>query len=162
MKPIYKTGDLTEASERIIAHGCNTQGVMGSGVAKAIRGKWPQNYEWYRSAYQAGGLVLGTIVWYAITHDGKEELLIANCITQEFFGRDGKQYVDYDAVRRCMWGINKESRLRREQHMNPYDQNPFDSFALPMIGAGLGGDWSIIESIIDAETTDVQPVVYTL
>ncbi len=33
----YKQGDLMKASETYIAHGCNAQGVMGSGVAKAIR-----------------------------------------------------------------------------------------------------------------------------
>ena len=34
MNIIYKQGDLLECSEQVIVHGCNAQGVMGSGVAK--------------------------------------------------------------------------------------------------------------------------------
>jgi hypothetical protein len=34
---------------------------------------------------------------------------------------------------------------------------------MPQIGAGLGGgDWQVIEAIIESEMTDIQPVVYTL
>ena len=39
MKIIYKQGDLLEAEEVVIVHGCNAQGVVGSGVALAIRNK---------------------------------------------------------------------------------------------------------------------------
>lgn len=33
MKIIYKQGDLLSCPERVILHGCNAQGVMGSGIA---------------------------------------------------------------------------------------------------------------------------------
>ena len=52
MDILYKQGDLTQAEEYIIAHGCNAQGKMGSGVAKAIRREFPQAYSYYRSAYE--------------------------------------------------------------------------------------------------------------
>jgi len=38
---IYRQGDLVMAVEPIIIHGCNAKGVMGSGVAKAIRAYYP-------------------------------------------------------------------------------------------------------------------------
>lgn len=31
----YKTGNLLDTPDSYIVHGCNAQGVMGSGVAKA-------------------------------------------------------------------------------------------------------------------------------
>ena len=38
----YKIEDITKATEQVIAHGCNCQGRMGAGVAKAIARKWPK------------------------------------------------------------------------------------------------------------------------
>ncbi|ESQ88967.1 hypothetical protein ABAC460_14395 [Asticcacaulis sp. AC460] len=48
MKIIYKTGDLLEAPERVICHGCNAQGVMGSGIAVPIRNRYPMVFKAYR------------------------------------------------------------------------------------------------------------------
>ena len=59
MKIVYKVGDITEAPEVVIVHGCNTQGAMGSGVAKAIRRKYPWAYEAYIDAYIKVGLDMG-------------------------------------------------------------------------------------------------------
>ena len=39
--------DLLNSPDRIIVHGCNAQGVMGAGVAKAIRTKYPEAYSNY-------------------------------------------------------------------------------------------------------------------
>jgi len=38
-----------------------------------------------------------------------------------------------------------------------------ETIAMPKIGAGLaGGDWNVIESIIESELKTVQPIVFTL
>ena len=44
----YKIGDLLTAPQKCIAHQVNCQGVMGSGVAKAIRNEYPKVYKEYR------------------------------------------------------------------------------------------------------------------
>ena len=46
----YKYGDITESGADIICHQVNCMGAMNSGVAKAIRKKWPQVYNEYRNA----------------------------------------------------------------------------------------------------------------
>lgn len=146
-KIIYQCGNLLDAPELIIAHGCNAQGVMNSGVARAIREKWPAAYMAYRHhfEYDRNKLGLGKVIW--ANTDAK---LIANCITQNNYGRDGKCYTDYPAVRVCMREVNK------------YAQKEV-GVALPLIGAGLGGgDWRIISKIIEEEITHVSPVVYIL
>ena len=38
----YKIGDLLTAPQKCIAHQVNCQGVMGSGVARAIRNEYPK------------------------------------------------------------------------------------------------------------------------
>lgn len=122
-----KQGDLflfKAPSRRIIAHGCNAQGVMGSGFALQIRQKYPRAWE----SYQAHGarLRLGQVV---PSFGGSTGDIIVNCITQEFYGRmPGRVYVDYDAVIKTMSFVAEVS----------------EDFAglpvhIPLIGGGLAG-----------------------
>lgn len=143
----YRTGDVTKATQRIIAHGCNAQGKMGSGVALAIREEYPEAYIAYRTRHEKYGLKVGFTVW-AFTKDK----MIANCITQEFYGYDGRQYVDYEAIRTCMKELNTQAKIVNEEEV-----------AMPAIGAARGGgDWDIISKIIEEEFTNAKPVVYLL
>ena len=137
---------------------------MGSGVAKAIRAKFPEAYKGYRQHYDAKGLNLGEIVWTAVkpavfvSDDGTEATayttLIANMITQDFYGYDGNRYADYDAIRTAFLELNECCR-----HLFSFDE--YAAVAMPRIGAGLGGgDWNVIEQIIEETSTNYQPVVY--
>jgi len=86
----YVKGDLMKAPEKMIIHGCNAQGVMGSGVAYLIR--------------------LGEVIW--ATTGGK---IIGNAITQDKFGRSGDRYVDYDVVRSVIRVVN-QMYVKRYEH----------------------------------------------
>src|SRR5690606_22930034 len=103
MDIIYKHGDLMQASERFIAHGCNAQGVMGSGVAKLIRDKYPEAYEQYVGIHKMQGLELGEVSWTENT----EPHIVINIISQEFYGRDPNVvYVSYGALRKAFRYLN--------------------------------------------------------
>lgn len=142
----YIVGDLLEAKEKVIVHGCNNYGVMGSGVAKQIRAKWPNVFDEYHLKYKVFGLELGSIIPVETT-DGK---IIVNAITQDGFGKDGARYVVYEAVEKCFILINEKA----------YDWNASE-IAMPRIGAGLGGgDWTIIEDIITRTAKNYVPIVY--
>ena len=142
----YVKGDLLGATQRVLVHGCNNHGVMGSGVARQIREKWPNVYEVYSLKHKVFGLELGDIIPVG-TLDGK---IIVNAVTQDGFGRDGSRYVDYDAIETCFRKINDR-----------VDVWEVAEVAMPRIGAGLGGgDWSIIEKIIVSTATNYRPVVY--
>lgn len=165
MKIEYQTGDLLKGRELFIAHGCNAQGVMGSGVAKAIRDAYPEAYTAYREVYEKSGLRVGGVVAVHIDHkstpDGyKLGRFVFNAITQEFYGRDpNRVYVSYDGMRAAMREMNDHVliRLRSESAGEP------ERIAMPLIGAGLAnGKWSIISQIIEEEATIFQPVVYLL
>ena len=125
-------GNLLDAPEKIIAHGCNAQRVMGAGLALQIRKRWPACYLMYKKAAK---LDLGDNIYY-YNPDGK---IIANCITQEFYGRD-KRYVNYFAISMCLHKI--------------IDNFPYiDKIAIPWIGCSLGGgDKNIIRELI----TDIE------
>ena len=141
----YKQGNIALAQEKFIAHGCNAQGVMASGVAKEIRRVYPQAYFDYIRSYQVTGLTLGTVLYVPSNHK-----VILNCITQEYYGKDGKMYASYNAVRDCLQKIN----TLVPKH---------DKVAMPRIGCGLGGlEWSKVEKIIEESAVSYSVVVYDL
>lgn len=144
---VYNKGDLLSTPDVIIVHGCNAHGAMNSGVAKAIREKYPRAYEDYRKTYQIHmRLELGDWI-RSIQHNGK---IIINAITQDGYGYDGKKYVSYDAIDKVC--IRLAETIAKES-----------SFSMPRIGAGLGGgDWNVIEAIINHRLKEHTVNVWTL
>lgn len=148
MKIIYKVGSLLDAPEKILAHGCNSLGVMGAGVALAIKEKYEFAYKTYMMIHELGGLKLGVAVWSG-NPDYKQ---VVNCIIQDNVGNGDKQYVNYDALRLCLEDINVHCKEFKEEFV-----------AMPKIGCGLaGGDWKVVSKIIEESFQDVTPVVYVL
>jgi O-acetyl-ADP-ribose deacetylase (regulator of RNase III) len=147
MRIIYKLGDLFASGERCYIHGCNTHGIMGSGIAKTMRDQHPPAFAAYYDAYTASGLQLGEVIWAE-----SNGVLIGNAITQKDFGRNSRVvYCDYHAIRTAIRTVNQ--RVAGE----------FETVGLPQIGAGLAnGDWTIIAKIIEDEAKDFTPVVYIL
>lgn len=130
-------GDIRFAGSGIIIQGCNAQGVMASGVARDIRMKWPEVYEDYKKAERATGLILGKMASITEVSPG---LFVANCITQRYYGRDGKRYASYDAI--------YDSVTECIKHSLGMDEIT-DQFHLPTIGCGLGGcDWEIVQHML--------------
>jgi O-acetyl-ADP-ribose deacetylase (regulator of RNase III) len=145
MKIRYITNDLFGTEILHILHGCNAQGVMGSGIAKIIKEQYFDAFAFYATQYDEHGLKLGDVQF--VPTNGK---VIVNAVTQEFYGRDGKRYVSYDAVAAAMRTANRVLKL-----------SGYTQLAMPKIGAGLGGgDWDTIAAIIEQEMVDVEPVVY--
>lgn len=140
----YIQGDLLESNCRVIAHGVNCSGGFASGVAGQIAKKWPEVKSWY---FRKGRWRLG-MVQYVETDDN----IVANCATQERYGKMaqyGVVYVDYPAVERVMRDLY--------DYVSQYDL----TVAIPKIGAGLaGGDWNVIEKIINDVFHDREICVY--
>lgn len=150
MKIEYRSGDLFSTDIELILHGCNSKGVMGSGVAKIVRERFPGAYVAYQ-LWCSKGFRLGQ--YLAVPERGK---VIINAVTQQEYGKVAVQlgpnpvrYVSYDAVAEIMHSLNKA-----------YTGS---TIAMPTIGAALGGgDWSVISAIIESELKTVQAVVYQL
>ena len=143
MKIIYRHGDILDTDTKYIAHCVNAQGKMASGVAKAIRSRYPKAYDDYIDTYNTSGLQLGKVICSTnVPHD------ILHIVGQKYYGYDKATYVDYVALRRAFATINK---------------NVKSSVSLPLIGCGLaGGNWQIVSAIIEEEFTNIQPIVYSL
>ncbi len=143
----YIVGDVLESNANVIAHGVNCVGGFGSGVAGQIANKYPLVRDYYLDQFENIGWKLGDVQYVPLAQDK----LFANCATQkEYYPRD-KRNCDYEAVAKVMEELNRFCRL-----------NKF-TLAIPKIGAGLaGGDWVIIETIINRTFGDQEVLVYTL
>jgi O-acetyl-ADP-ribose deacetylase (regulator of RNase III) len=144
----FKNGSVLDNTENlIIAHGVNCQGVMGSGVAKSIKLKYPSVYEAYKellnnpynfnvgrvSSHYSGGKFKNPLLGTCQLLRVEENTYVANLFTQEYYGRDGKVYASPKAI---FYSLMNLSSLINEDITIP------DKVSIPRIGAGLGGlDW---------------------
>ena len=115
--------NIAEITNGIIAHGVNCQGVMGAGVAKAIYSKYPVVKHQFKYRGKVGKEALGLVDWVKIYH---KQLYVANCYTQEFYGRNGV-YADINAIKDALSTV-----CERAQHRNY-------QVYIPKIGCGLAG-----------------------
>jgi len=135
-------GDVLQIPRGLIVHGCNAQGVMNSGIAKQVKEQFPNAFDQYRKFYKCG---LGSVN-YALVGDSK---FIANAITQEWYGREPRRYVSYDAIAHAFEDIDLWLK-RIKNHTGVAMQVHF-----PAIGAGFGGgNLEIIKTIIDQTIPD--------
>lgn len=147
----YIKGNLLDTEHKFIAHGVNCQGVMNSGVARAIRQKWPLVYTEFLKDFDYRNNRLGT--YSAVQVDNK---VIFNIYTQVYYGyEEDKKYASYDA-------IDNGFKQLYDNHFCE-DLNRGYSLAIPKIGCGFGGlEWCICEKIIDFRTKEFPVHVYVL
>ena len=127
-------GDITLETTEVILQGVNTSGIaQNSGLAKAIRARWPEVYEYYK-ANGSGKDLLGSLHILDINDD----LKIINGYTQERYGYDGAAYADLQSV---------ESVIRKAcLYCHLYDKQ----LKTVKIGCGLGGlDWNSVGPLFE-------------
>lgn len=143
----YINGDLFDTDCDIIMHGVNCKGGFGSGVAATVRNLYPKARHYYLDKFDTEGWKLGEVQFVPQWNNK----VIANCATQDNYLPRGECHVDYVAVSACM---EKVLAFAKE---NSY------TIAMPKIGAGLaGGDWTIIEKVINSTIGDTEVKVYVL
>lgn len=149
MKVINK--DIFESNADIILHQVNCKGVMGIGIARQIRDRFPQVYIQYKNmcdSFKGTGRssdLLGRADFVRL--DNENIGWVGNLFAQDGYGHD-KCYTDYHALRMCMRKVNQKFA-----GMN---------VAIPYrIGCGLGGgDWEVVLNIIEEELVDCNVTLY--
>ena len=124
--------DITTSDATLIIHQVNCQHVMGSGVAKAIKNKWPVVYNDYMSLKEQK---LGMIQTVKV-EPGK---YVVNLFAQDNFGYNGQRYTSYDALDICL------------KQVAEFCQNEMiDSIAIPYyMSCDRGGAcWDVVLALI--------------
>ena len=140
--------DIFESGADVICHQVNCQGVMGSGIAKQVRDKYPKVYEEYLklcSEYRNDTkALLGRTQYVSTWGDGKGNFGgIVNLFAQDKFGYDGKCYTNYFSLRICL------EEVRRHVYNGK-------SVAIPyLMGCHRGGgDWNVVYKMIEEVFAD--------
>lgn len=157
---VYKKGNLLESNCDIICHQVNCQRVMGAGIAKQIRDKWPEVYDDYcfnidrmydgDFASKSSDL-LGMITWTEL-ENGR---YIMNFFSQDKFLPRDVCHTDYEAFTNCCRTLKKfitEYNLDKSKTIIGF---PYK------IGCGLaGGNWDIVSAIIEREFEGYEVEIY--
>lgn len=140
---LYEVGDILTVEHGVIVQQVNAQGAMNSGVAKAIRQRYPTVWAHYTTlitpnpSKEESRARLGKLIMVEIVPD---ELWVANIVGQQFYGSKGTRYTSYDAL------DDGFKKLKNWLDLN----NPNLSVHHPLIGADRGGgSWSVIREIIE-------------
>ena len=158
-------GNIVNAKTDFIIHQVNCQGVMGSGVAKALRDYDDGIYKHYRKFCEfckfESEELLGTCDAYLLKDRGQ---IVLSLFAQNKYGYDGKQYTDIEAFRDGLRYISQHFEKKKKK-MGLSEKNLHQiSVALPYkIGCGRGGaDWEVVYKIIEEELKDYNVELWRL
>lgn len=143
----YVKGDLLNSNCDYICHQVNCQGVMGAGIAKQIRERWPEVYEQYMKFYSYCDVPenqLGEIDIVKLTDSHR---YVINMYSQCSYGYDNQRYTSYDAFAYALESIRQSTSYN-------------DSIGFPKnIGCGLGGgNWKVISTLIEEILGDCRDI----
>lgn len=127
-------GDLLEITNGVICHQVNCKRVMGSGLAKSIKERYPIVFTSYLKFCNENDVLLGKCQLVPVA----DNLTVANIFGQFSYGRS-KVHTDLSAVRKALRQLKK--MCSHEQIYFPYG-----------IGCGLGGEsWVNVSKVIEEE-----------
>lgn len=150
--------NILDASEDIIVHQVNCLGVMGAGLAKQIKSKFPVVFKDYKTFVNNSNNLLGKNLM--VVSDGSDIIkykknsglkIISNLFAQENIARSEKQ-TDEIAFEKAFGHLIAFAKINNYSIAIPYG-----------IGCGLGGgDWNKIYKTIKDLSKDCNITIYKL
>lgn len=128
----FIVGSVFDSERPALGHGVNTMGIMGSGIAPLIRKAHPAVFTPYEKACKDGSLIGGGM----LPVETEPGFWVLNLASQE------------------LPGANANLEFLEESLISAFEfvqSHNIDGFALPRIGAGVGGlEWADVRaSVID-------------
>lgn len=146
---IYKNGDILKATENIICHQVNVDGIMGGGLALQIAKQYPRcevEYKWYCKFNNNNYETLKGCFCSVLINRSRT---ILNCFTQK-----PNFDTDYEQLKICFERVLEYAKKYDESISVPYGY-----------GCGIAnGNWLIIEKIFEelSEKYNIDISVYKL
>lgn len=131
---IYKTGDILKATENIICHQVNVDGVMGGGLALQIANAYPEVERLYKNFCEYCNNDYERLKGRVYEIEVENKYTIGNCFTQK-----PNFDTDYEAIKQVFRGYMIECK------------NQNTTIAVPFkYGCGIAkGDWNIVSKIFE-------------
>lgn len=129
-----------------LLHQVNCRGVMGAGVAKAIRERWPVVFARYKKECSFFVDTPSKLLGDFLAVNVEPGLTVVNIYGQDGYG-PGRQ-TNYGAVAEALSGFADEVNPRPGTVFVPY-----------LMGCGLaGGDWDVYSELIEYSLSDATAV----
>lgn len=141
----YVTGNMLDAGVDAVVNPVNCDGVMGKGLALAVKERWPEVFGTYRWACERGQLKVGRVL----------------TVQRPVLPRGGPRYVimfpTKDQWRRpAQLDYIRDGLEALRVELQDLD---IDSVAVPALGCGLGGlHWDDVKPLIEAALGDLDLV----
>lgn len=134
-------GDIFASTCQVIVNPVNTEGVMGAGLAKEFKKKFPSYASWWKDICTTVSLSGGSVY---ITHEPGRDGFIASFATKENWRNPSK----------LEW-IERGLKLLAEQ----MKAQKLTAVALPRLGCGLGGlNWRDVKPLIAKHLGEIPTV----
>lgn len=114
---------------RVLIHVCNAKKTMGSGIAKEVRERSPSAFRNYVNDCRLGH----------VTFSNKGD--VCNLVAQEFYGNDGRKYLNYGALAQCLQELRDvlDTELEKAEIVLPYKMGAERS----------GGSWDVVLELVE-------------
>lgn len=146
---IIKQGDILQATENIICHQVNVDGVMGGGLALQIAKSYPEVEKEYKQICKLYNYDYEKLKGVDYKSQIGHLKFIANCFTQK-----PNFDTDYEAIKQVFRDLLKECKNQNKTISVPYGY-----------GCGIAnGDWNIVSKIFEELSNEygIDIVVYKL
>ena len=131
----YRAGNIFDEDVEALVNPVNCVGVMGAGLAKQFRQRYPQNYTSYFQACRRGEMVPGHLHIYDIKDADKNPKYIINFPTK-------RHWKNKSRIEDIELGMSELTKQMKKLGIN--------SIAIPALGAGLGGlKWFEVKKVIE-------------
>lgn len=140
-----------------ICHGCNCKAVMGAGIAKEIKTRYPEMYQYYRKMCLEGEFTIGGVL---IAHKFDTTAPYAEEIQQSGFS------TIYNLATQIHPGPYASLRAIKDSvttMINDAEQSGIKTIGVPRLGAGIGGlDWKLVKTLLESlgAGTKVELIVF--
>lgn len=142
-------GDILLSKAQVIAHGIAPQDHFDSGLALALRERWPSMVRDYRHAAHSKAPKSGEIwVWSGVDGDGGVRTIV-NLLTQSMMGQGPSSLPGKASLENVGHCLKELARYIEAEGIT--------SVALPRLATGVGGlQWSDVKPVIEKHLSDLK------
>lgn len=150
------SGDILLSQAELIAHGISAHDPFDSGLALALRERWPSLVKDYRHATHSKAIHSGEIWgWAGVQEDGGVRRIV-NLITQDTLGQGSHTRPGKATLENVRHALQHLARYVKEENIR--------SLALPRLATGVGGlEWDDVRPLVQQYLGDlgIPVIVYT-
>ena len=144
---VYRNGDIFSSRADAIINPVNCVGVMGAGLARQFKERFPENFSLYSTACSKGCVKVGAILVVKVPLSGCCKYVI-NFPTK----------LDWRNPSKLSWIV---SGLRELRQILLSEEQVIKSVAIPRLGCGLGGlHWEDVRKEIENELKELPHTIY--